>query len=118
MSMRKGNAKSKGNVLVKWSPNFAYAIGLIATDGCLYNDKRHIGFTSKDYEMILNYKKCLGIKNKIGRKRNGATREKKYFSVQFGNVFFYDFLISLGIMPKNPRLSVKSWLPKNISLIY
>jgi hypothetical protein len=33
-------------VRIEWSPEFAYAIGLIATDGCLYNDGRHINFTS------------------------------------------------------------------------
>jgi len=38
----------KGEVKIQWSPNLAYAIGLIATDGCLGRDKKYIDFTSKD----------------------------------------------------------------------
>ena len=58
-------AKPKGKVKIKWSPNFAYAIGLIATDGCLYKDGRHISLTSLDLEQLHNFNKALDIKVKI-----------------------------------------------------
>lgn len=60
-------------VKVKWSPNFAYSIGLIATDG------RHISFTTKDVELAHLFKKCLGIDNKIGKKARTYTKVKKYY---------------------------------------
>ncbi|MEK7574528.1 MAG: hypothetical protein AAB514_03305, partial [Patescibacteria group bacterium] len=56
--------KRLSKVLIEWSPNFAYAIGLIATDGNLSKDGRHLNMTSGDKDMILTFKKCLGLKNK------------------------------------------------------
>lgn len=86
-------------VKVGWSSAFAYAIGLITTDGNLSKDGRHINLTSKDLEMIVNFKKCLGLENKIGRKARGGSMEKKYFVVQFGDTNFYNFLLSIGLKP-------------------
>ena len=40
-----------------WSENLAYAIGLIATDGSLSNDGRHLNFTSKDIDQIQTFAK-------------------------------------------------------------
>ncbi len=80
-----------------WSPQFAYIIGLLATDGCLSIDGRHINFTSKDLELINIFKKYLGLNNKIGRKARGGEKEKKYFQVQFGDVNFYKFLLEIGL---------------------
>lgn len=90
-------------VKIEWSPNFAYAIGLLATDGNLSKDGRHINMTSKDKEMISVFKKCLGIQNKTGRKCRGGSKEKKYFQVQFGDKNFYIFLISLGLTPAKSK---------------
>jgi len=95
--MRKRGTKPQGKIKIKWSANFAYAIGLLVTDGCLYNDGRHMSLTTKDIEQAINFKKCLGIKVKIGLKGSGSTKEKKYYHVQFGDVIFYKFLYSIGI---------------------
>lgn len=95
--MIKRGAKPKGKVKIEWSSNFAYAIGLIVTDGCLYGDKRHISLTSKDIEQANNFQKCLGIIVKNGLKSSGLGKEKKYYHVQFGDVNFYNFLTSIGI---------------------
>ena len=78
----------------------AYTVGLIATDGCL--SKGHlIDLTSKDREQLENYIKCLGINNKIGKKDSG--QGKTAFRVQFRNVFFYNFLVSLGLSPAKSK---------------
>ena len=76
--MGKRGAKPKGKVNIKWSPEFAYAIGLLTTDGCLSTDGRHFDFTSKDKEQLVNFMKCLGIKVKIGYKTSGYSGEKIY----------------------------------------
>lgn len=89
--------KPRGKVRIKWSANFAYALGLLVTDGNLSPDGRHINFTSKDRELIENFIYCLKLKNKIGRKARGGEKEKKYFVVQFGDVLFYKFLVKIGI---------------------
>ena len=92
-----------GKVKMGWSANFAYAIGLITTDGCLYNDGRHMSLTTKDIEQAENFKKCLGISVKIGLKSGGVKKEKKYYHVQFGDVKFYRFLLSIGLTPAKSK---------------
>ncbi|MDP2651744.1 MAG: hypothetical protein Q8O94_01265, partial [bacterium] len=90
---------------VVWSPKLAYAIGLIATDGCLSNDGRHLFFVSKDIEQIKNLKKALGLKVKIGIHRAGARMKNRlYHRVQWGDVFFYNFLLGIGLMPNKSRV--------------
>ncbi len=92
--MRPG-PKPKGCVSIQWSSKFAYAIGLLVADGCLLNDERHIDFTSKDLGQIQTFKKCLGLKVKIGTKISGTG--KKSYRIQFGDVLFYKFLIQIGL---------------------
>ena len=64
--MGKKGVKPMGKVKCIWSAEFAYAIGLIVTDGCLSSDGRHISFVSKDKEQINNFMQCLNLKVKIG----------------------------------------------------
>jgi|SRR3989344_2414637 len=96
-------SKRLSKVKIEWSSNFAYAIGLIASDGNLSRDGRHIIMTSKDEEMVLNFKKCLNLNNKIGKFARGGSKDKKYFKVQFGDKNFHEFLITLGITPAKSR---------------
>lgn len=77
-----------------WSPELAYAVGLITTDGCLSSNKRHIIFTSKDMEQIENFKSALGIKNAHGFTRNPRSVA---YRIQYGNVQFYDWLLKIGL---------------------
>lgn len=87
---------------MNWSADLAYVIGLITTDGCLSKDGRHIDFTSKDLEQVKNFSKILELTNKIGLKSGGFSG-KKYYRVQFGNVKFYKFLISIGLTPNKSK---------------
>lgn len=97
--MGKRGPKPKGRVKIRWSANFAYAIGLIVTDGCLSNDGLHITFVSKDKEQIDNFMMCLGILNiKVGQTFSGQKKNMS-FRVQFGDVIFYKFLQSIGLTP-------------------
>jgi hypothetical protein len=41
----------KNNPKIKWNSEISYGIGLIATDGSLSKDGRHITFTSKDQQL-------------------------------------------------------------------
>lgn len=87
--------KPKGKVKIKWSANFAYAIGLLATDGCLSPDGRHIELTSSDVEQLENFKKCLDLDVKVGVKKGISGRNSS--RVQFGDVLFYRFLEKIGL---------------------
>ena len=101
--MKKVGQKPKAKVGIRWSGNFAYAIGLLASDGNLSSDGRHICFTTKDLQQAENFIQALGIKNTIGKKSSARSEEKKYFTVQFGDVLFYDFLVSIGITPAKSK---------------
>lgn len=85
-----------------WSPDLAYAVGLIVTDGCLSSLKKRITLTSKDKIQISNFKRCLGIENKIGRVHSGST-DAMCYRVQFGDKDFYDFLCRIGLMPQKTK---------------
>lgn len=98
-------------VRIRWSSPFAYAIGLIATDGNLSKDGRHINLTSKDRELIVTFKDCLGIENKIGRKTRAKSKVKKYFQVQFGDRNFYEFLLNLGLTPAKSKTIASLKIP-------
>lgn len=86
----------------QWSSNLAYAVGLIASDGNLSKDGRHLDLTSKDIEQLENFKKCLGLKNNIGWKSSGLSG-KKYPRIQFGNVKFYRWLEKIGLHPSKSK---------------
>ena len=108
--MGKRGPKPEGKVKIKWSSNFAYAIGLIATDGNLSPDGRHISFVSKDRQQINNYLKCLGIKVKIGKNFSGY-KHKWAYRVQFGDILFYQYLQSIGIHPAKSKTMGKLKIP-------
>ncbi len=95
--------KPQGKVVIRWSPAFAYAIGLLTTDGNLSPNGRTLNFTSKDREQVLTLCRCLGIENKIGRKARGGEKVKKYYVVQFGDVLFYKFLLEIGLSPNKSK---------------
>ncbi len=105
-------AKPQGKVVIKWSPEFAYAIGLLVTDGNLSPDGRHFNFTSRDIELVELFKNALGLTNKIGRKARGGETEKKYYVIQFGDVLFYAFCLKIGLHPNKSKTLAKIKVPK------
>lgn len=105
--------KPLGKVKIKWSQKFAYAIGLLVTDGNLSPDRRHIVFTSKDLELINKFQKSLRINLHIGRKASGSQDIKKYFVVQIGDVNFYKFLLNIGLMPRKTKIIKAVKIPEN-----
>lgn len=112
-AMKRG-PKPKGKVKIKWSPRFAYAIGLIVADGCLSKDGRHVDLTSKDRAQIVLFKKCLGLATKISRKRSGAGNLTHH--TQFGDVLFYQFLESIGLTPAKSKTISSILVPQEYFL--
>ena len=98
--MGKRGPEPKRTINEKWSSSLAYAIGLLATDGCMLPG-HGIDLTSKDKEQLNNFKKCTGITTKISIKYNGMGMQ--YLRVQFKNVFFYNFLLSIGLTPAKSK---------------
>ena len=109
--MEKRGPKPKGKVKIKWSANFAYAIGLLVSDGNLSPDGRHITFVSKDNEQINNFLIALDISVPISYSQSGYT-DSKSPRVQFGDVLFYDFLLSIGLMPNKSKVIGEVSIPQ------
>ena len=83
--------------------NLWYVIGYIATDGNLSKDGRHINITSKDRNHLIKLRKALNINNKIGAKTRGGSKLKNYYYLAFGDIRFYKYLTSIGLVPKKSQ---------------
>lgn len=79
----------------------AYTVGLVASDGCLQKDGRHIDLTSKDRDQLINFSLALGRDLKISKKLSG--QGKSAYRVQFGDVVYYDFLLGAGLTPAKSK---------------
>lgn len=84
-----------------WSANMAYLVGLMASDGCLSSDGRHLDMTSVDTEQLTNFLTCLGREVTICKKRN--QHKQTAYRVQFSDVALYDFLFNIGITPNKSK---------------
>lgn len=103
--------KPKGEP-IKWSPEIAYIVGLITTDGNLSPDGRHLDITSNDFQLLETAKNCLKIKNRITPKFSGSTGWKSSYRIQFGNVIFYRWLLDMGLMPNKSKIIGSLKIPK------
>ena len=84
---------------LEWSPRLAYAVGLIATDGCLVRDGRHIAFVTKDEDLMSSWLSCISheqLRYSRSLSRTGTT----IFRIQVSDVALYRFLLSIGLTPR------------------
>jgi hypothetical protein len=84
---------------IEWSPRLAYAVGLIATDGCLYGDGRHIAFISKD-EDLMRTLLSLVDRAHIRYRREESEYGGWAFRGQFSYAALYRWLLTVGLMPR------------------
>jgi len=84
-----------------WTPRLAYLVGLIATDGCLSGDGRHIDITSKDVQLLETVNEILPRRQKIASKRNGHGQTAH--CIQIGDVAMYRWLLQLGLTPRKSK---------------
>ena len=98
----KPGPKPKRLVSETWTPKLAYAVGLLATDGCLARHVSLIDLTSNDREQLENFCKCIGLTLHIGSKSSGF-KGTTSLRVQLKNVYFYNFLKSIGLTPAKSK---------------
>lgn len=94
-----------------WTPDLAYAIGLLTTDGNLSKDGRHINMRSSDTQLLRTFKKCLGLKTKIAKSNNDGWATKPSYRVQFSDVQFYRWLLKIGLFPNKTHTIGKINIP-------
>lgn len=83
----------------EWSDEIAYTVGLMASDGCLSNDGRHLTLVSADIDQLQNFVAAMGRSLPISKHDSGKNRytRKQGYRVQFSDVGYYDFLLSIGL---------------------
>lgn len=104
-------------VKIKWSSHFAYAIGLIASDGNISKDEKYIIFKSAEEELAKKFKTALNVKNKLTMIARGGEKRKKYFQLQIGDKIFCKFLNGLGITSAKSKTIQSVNVPNNFLLI-
>lgn len=78
--------------------HFWYLVGLIATDGCLSSNGRHVNITSKDKRYLVRVREAVGLRCKVSDKTNG--RGQGAFHMQIGSRVLYDKLLAIGLTPR------------------
>lgn len=82
-----------------WTPELAYVIGLLTTDGNLSKDGRHIIMRSSDLQLLNTFKKCIGLENKVAQTKNDSFAKRPCYKLQFGDVQLYRWLLKIGLFP-------------------
>ena len=79
-------------------PVFWYLVGLIASDGCLSSDGRHIDITSKDRDCLEQIRKAASLSCRVGQKNKRGVSICHH--LQIGSRVLYDRLLAIGLTPK------------------
>ena len=91
----------KAKKTYEWSPEIAYNVGLMASDGCLSSDGRHLLFVSNDLEQLNNFAKSINKDLKI--KPHNNSYHKTAHRVQFSDTAYYDFLKTIGLTSRKSK---------------
>jgi len=83
---------------LEWTPEVAYAVGLLATDGNLSPSGRHVSVSSAEREVLETFLRCVDRKAKIGNVEGGFGTHG--LRVQIGDVGLYRWLQSIGLTPR------------------
>jgi hypothetical protein len=81
-----------------WTRERAYAIGLLATDGNLSKDGRHLNVTSADQDLLVVLQACLGLKANVRQVGPG-----RCYRIQWSDRRFYEWVESIGLSPSKSR---------------
>jgi hypothetical protein len=81
----------------QWSPETAYVIGLIATDGNLSVNGRCVSITSKDLDLLETVQACLDLRTRMSPVRGGYGTT--CHRIQWSDRRFYDWLVGIGLTP-------------------
>jgi DNA-binding Lrp family transcriptional regulator len=105
---RGGTAQYKvpKDVLSTWSPELAYVVGLVTTDGNLKSDRPDVSFASTDIEIVEAYRRILKVNAPIYVTQSDKGH-KPLHRVCINDPAYRTFLENVGLMPvKAKRLGV------------
>lgn len=82
----------------EWTAAMAYAVGLIATDGCLIERGRSIAFVSQDAQLVETLLRCLGREPKYRTELTRLGHELHRFQIK--DAALYRWLEQAGLTPR------------------
>jgi biotin operon repressor len=85
-------------VLSTWSPDLAYVVGLVTTDGNLKSDRPDVSFASTDIEIVEAYRHILRVDVSIYVTQSGKGH-KPLHRVCVNDPSYRAFLENVGLMP-------------------
>lgn len=94
----RGPYRLRREIRWEWTPEIAYAVGLIATDGNLSPSGRHVSVSSAEREVLETFLRCVDRRAKIGGVKGGFGMHG--LRVQIGDVGLYRWLQSIGLTPR------------------
>lgn len=106
---QKGQMPHKRKDLKIEGPNLWYLVGLITSDGNLSKDGRHVDVTSKERNFLESLVEKFKIPNRVCIKNKGTNKEA--YRIQISNKNFYEFLVSIGLMPNKSLIINKVKVP-------
>lgn len=84
----------------EWTADLAYAVGLLATDGCLSKDGRHITLRSCDLDQIKAFQMCFKeVHSSVGESTPLGSNRQICYRAQIANAQLYRWLLKIGIFP-------------------
>lgn len=95
-TFNRGPRPKPDNSSPTWSPELAYAVGMITTDGNLSKDGRHLTVTSCDYQVLETVRQCLRLNVRITPQLRWV---RIYYRLQWSDRSLYDWLVGIGLMP-------------------
>src|SRR5205809_5072095 len=94
---KRGPYRPRARPPLVWSPEIAYAVGLIATDGNLSPSGRHVSVSSGEREVLETFLRCIARSAHIGHVKGGFGTHG--LRVQMGAVGLYRWLQSIRLRP-------------------
>lgn len=96
MNVRRPRSRAETFV---WTIELAYALGLLATDGCLSGDGRHIAFVSADEELVRTLLRCIGRPH-VRYVRTSSRIGRPVYRASVSHVALYAWLLERGLTPR------------------
>jgi hypothetical protein len=87
---------------IAWSPDIAYVVGIIATDGNLSQRPGRLAVVSKDADLLDTIRRCLHLTTPLTPHVSGYGGGPCY-CIAWGDRPFYDALRAIGLTPAKSR---------------
>lgn len=92
-------------VLASWTPDLAYVVGLITSDGALVKNSQNVSLISTDLELLDLYCGCLRLDSAIEPRLHPKQSEncKQAYTVKFTDYWYRAFLENVGLTPNKSK---------------